>query len=373
MKKTITITIGGRAFTIEEDGYLLLDGYLQKIKRTFSIEGSVDELIADMEMSIGEKMQERISKQNAVITKYDVEQIIDVMGQPEEIAEDQSEVGSQESRVEQGQRDKGAEGQKSSDEEDSAKKRLYRDTDDVVIAGVASGLGAYLGLDPVIVRLAFILLTFMNGIGILIYLALWVSVPKAETTIQKYEMRGKAIDLHEIQETLKEKSRLVAEEGKAALERMQEPESNTRRFVDRIFDIFRAIGEGIVSLIRHIGPIILGVIGIVLLIASALAIAGTITAGFLALLNPSLIVLISEGVLAPFLLAPNYMIGIISALLVALIPLIFLLMLGATFTRRKNTFGTGLSAILMIVWIASAVMTVLVFAEIIPQLSLIYT
>jgi phage shock protein C len=59
-------------------------------------------------------------------------------------------------------------------------RRLTRDAAHKVIAGVAAGFGRYLDVDPVLVRLAFVLLAFMNGLGVLIYLAAWVLMPKAE-------------------------------------------------------------------------------------------------------------------------------------------------------------------------------------------------
>jgi phage shock protein PspC (stress-responsive transcriptional regulator) len=59
-------------------------------------------------------------------------------------------------------------------------KRLVRDTRQGVIGGVAAGLGQYLDVDPVLVRLAFVLLFFANGFGLLAYLVCWVVIPRAE-------------------------------------------------------------------------------------------------------------------------------------------------------------------------------------------------
>jgi phage shock protein PspC (stress-responsive transcriptional regulator) len=70
--------------------------------------------------------------------------------------------------------------------------KLYRDSDDIVIAGVASGLGAYFDIDPVIFRVFFVLLTFASGFGILAYIVLWIAMPEAKTANQKLEMRGEA-------------------------------------------------------------------------------------------------------------------------------------------------------------------------------------
>lgn len=56
-------------------------------------------------------------------------------------------------------------------------RRLFRSRSDRVIGGVCAGLGAYVGIDPVFVRLFFVLLTLGNGIGVTIYLLLWIVVP----------------------------------------------------------------------------------------------------------------------------------------------------------------------------------------------------
>lgn len=57
-------------------------------------------------------------------------------------------------------------------------KRLVRDKKNGVIGGVAAGFGRYLDVDPVLVRVAFVLLAFANGLGILAYLVSWVLIPR---------------------------------------------------------------------------------------------------------------------------------------------------------------------------------------------------
>lgn len=85
-------------------------------------------------------------------------------------------------------------------------KRLLRSRNDRLIAGVAGGVAAYLGTDPLFVRLGFVLLTFLNGIGTLIYLILWLllpnedsAAPDARTQVREnvQEMRSTAEDMAE--------------------------------------------------------------------------------------------------------------------------------------------------------------------------------
>ena len=73
-----------------------------------------------------------------------------------------------------------------------SKKRLYRNPDERIISGVCGGIGSYLNIDPVWVRLIFILLTFTFGVGFLVYIALWIALPVAFTDSQKRELYGES-------------------------------------------------------------------------------------------------------------------------------------------------------------------------------------
>jgi phage shock protein C len=59
-------------------------------------------------------------------------------------------------------------------------RRLTRDTQHAVLGGVAAGFGRYLDVDPVLARLGFVLLAFVNGLGILFYLVCWFLMPRAD-------------------------------------------------------------------------------------------------------------------------------------------------------------------------------------------------
>ena len=60
-------------------------------------------------------------------------------------------------------------------------KKLRRSTTDSVIAGVCGGIGAYLGVDPVVVRIVLVLFTLFGGAGLVVYLVCWLCMP-ADTT-----------------------------------------------------------------------------------------------------------------------------------------------------------------------------------------------
>jgi phage shock protein PspC (stress-responsive transcriptional regulator) len=107
-----------------------------------------------------------------VITKEDIESMISILGKPEDFAQFESDA---EPSIYQ-----------------PLRKRMYRNPDDRILGGVCSGLGANFEIDPVWIRLFFVLFTLFFGVGILIYLVLWVALPLAESDNQKKEMYGDA-------------------------------------------------------------------------------------------------------------------------------------------------------------------------------------
>lgn len=76
-----------------------------------------------------------------------------------------------------------------------------------MIGGVSGGLAGYLGVDIVWIRLAFVLLLFAKGFGALIYIILWIVVPKAKTAGDFLKMRGKPLNF----DNLKEQSNKVVQ------------------------------------------------------------------------------------------------------------------------------------------------------------------
>jgi len=60
----------------------------------------------------------------------------------------------------------------------AGKERLLRRSTDRVIGGVCSGLGRYLGVDPVLLRIAFVLLALAGGGGIVLYIVAWILIPE---------------------------------------------------------------------------------------------------------------------------------------------------------------------------------------------------
>ncbi len=67
-------------------------------------------------------------------------------------------------------------------------ERLYRSRTNKVIGGVAGGLGEYLNIDPVLIRVLFVIITLINGLGLLLYIILWIVVQEEPYKDYTFEM-----------------------------------------------------------------------------------------------------------------------------------------------------------------------------------------
>jgi phage shock protein PspC (stress-responsive transcriptional regulator) len=190
MKKTFSVNLGNRVFNIDEDGYIRLKEYLDRIEGYFSDLKEREDIISDIEMRLSELFSERLGAMKQVITLRDVEEIIGIMGDPREIAGENGK-SDQESTFEGYERG-------------YRQRRLYRDPDNRVIGGVCGGLGAYLDIDPVIIRVIVVVLMVTFGIGLLLYIIMWIVVPEARTTAQKLEMRGDTVNASNIGKFVKD-------------------------------------------------------------------------------------------------------------------------------------------------------------------------
>lgn len=183
MKKSFSVNISGIIFQIDEDAYEKLNRYLDRLNMHFAGTEGKDEIIADIEQRIAEMLTARLGESHRVVTLFQIEEIIRTLGEPADFDDNIKEppIGSRQYR-----------------------KRLYRDSDDKVLGGIAGGLGAYFNTDPLWFRIIFIALTIFGGSGIIIYLVLWLIVPEARTTAERLEMRGEEININNIERTIKE-------------------------------------------------------------------------------------------------------------------------------------------------------------------------
>lgn len=199
MKKTFTINISGSVFHIDEDAYEKLQKYLYMLNRHFGVAMEGQEILQDIEARIAELFLEKTGNKVEVITDAMVDEVIVRMGKPEDFMEpaEEEEKAAKETAPQEG--------------EQKIRRRLYRDGDNRILGGVCSGMGAYFNIDPVILRIIFVLVLFMGGASVLIYIILWIVVPKAKTTAQRLEMRGKEATVSNIEKSIKEEVNEVGE------------------------------------------------------------------------------------------------------------------------------------------------------------------
>jgi phage shock protein PspC (stress-responsive transcriptional regulator) len=187
MKKTISINLAGLVYQIDEDAYALLEIYLEKLKVSFSNPNEQREILDDIEHRFAELFSEKLSQKTEVVNKQMVQEAINTLGEVELIEE---EVNSANLNRETAR----------------GNRKLFRSTEDKVIAGVLGGLGVYLGVDAIWLRLIFVILA-ITGVGSvpvgLIYIILWLVMPKAETASQKLQMKGDPVNLSNLQDNIK--------------------------------------------------------------------------------------------------------------------------------------------------------------------------
>ncbi|HRO69178.1 MAG TPA: PspC domain-containing protein [Chitinophagaceae bacterium] len=288
MKKIININLSGRVIPIEDSAYEKLQAYIESLRRYFSHEEGRDEIINDIESRIAELMNEKVRKGAACVTDADIDEIIASMGRPEDFDAETAEnteatnAGSQQNYSSQEKRTRKRLYRDSNDKfiggvcsgiaaylnvdpaivrilfaiitfggfglgfliyilmwiilpekdvDGFRGKRLYRNPDDKIIAGVAGGLAAYFNTKSTNIRLIFLaplILSILVGIldgftwwdgfhffpnivfgslsstFFLTYVILWMVLPEASGPYEKMEMRGEKVDVNTIRQNVKE-------------------------------------------------------------------------------------------------------------------------------------------------------------------------
>lgn len=235
MKKTLTINLNNSVFHIDDDAYELLQSYLEEVSHHLQNERDKDEIMFDIEARVAEIFNEKMDKNKNVVTFTDVENVITLLGKPSQFT-DTADDDEEETEGNNTQNEK-----KTANEEKTSTgkkiKKLYRDGDNRLLGGVSSGIGAYINMDTSLVRILFVVLTFLTSATfILVYLLLWIIIPKAKTTTQKLEMQGELVNI----ETIKNK----ATEAKEYLqsEEFQSTASTTSNRIGKVLTTILRVG-----------------------------------------------------------------------------------------------------------------------------------
>lgn len=255
MKKTFTINISGSIFHIDEDAYEKLQVYLRSINAHYGSNEEGREIIADIEARISEIFNEKLSSKDQVVTEAMIDEVVTIMGKPEEIFE-----------IDNDEEDIVTDTKKS-----RRRRRLFRDPDHRVFGGVASGISAYFGIDVVVIRLIFVILFFLGyGFSFLLYVILWIVVPKANTTAQKLEMKGERVNISNIEKSIKDEYQEVKDnfdnmrekrgpQVKDGFDKGVDFAGSALRLVLKIFLIVLGLGliiAGFISLLTFLGSVI---------------------------------------------------------------------------------------------------------------------
>ena len=200
MNKTVNINLGGMFFHIDEDAYLKLTRYFDAIKRSLNNSSGQDEIIKDIEMRVSELLNEKQISEKHVVGLKDVDEVITVMGQPEDYIIEDEERPNQ-----------------SFKSTFRKSKKLYRDKENGMVGGVATGLAHYFGVEAVWVKILFLIFIFAGfGTGILAYFVFWVATPEAVTTSEKLEMTGEPVTISNIEKKVREEIESLSDKFKNA-------------------------------------------------------------------------------------------------------------------------------------------------------------
>jgi len=178
MNEVTKIHLGRQAFTISVDAQHELRSYLDAIKNQVEDKEVMDEI----ELRMAELLTEHGIDRNKVIIPTDIDFLKEQLGNPKDFKEDEEETGTNNKKV-------------------TDHKRLFRDTDKALIAGVSAGLAEYFGLDVLLIRILFVIATIITaGWIILLYIILWLLVPEAKTSSDRLLMAGSPVTVSSLKE-----------------------------------------------------------------------------------------------------------------------------------------------------------------------------
>ena len=325
MKKNITINLCGRLFQIDEDAYDLLQNYIDSLRSHFARQAEGEEIVNDIEERITELFDELKANGIQAITIEHVKDIITRIGKPEELAGEE-ETGEKTSQ-------QAGQGIFDNVRSNTANKRLFRNPNDKMVAGVLSGLAAYTNTDTFFWRLGTVLFTFFYGSGLLIYLVLAIIMPEAKTPEELLQMQGKDVNPQNLADAVIN----------------PQPKTNQSHPLRDVFSVLLKVVFGFF-------------IGLFVIVAIALAVAffGILTTVVFALVTPT-----AGLIKLPFTLAgmgltevwANHPVMLIlltlSLLIVIFVPLYAIVHLMLSMTKKVSSMSMTQRIVWIVVWIVA--------------------
>ncbi len=181
MMETRNISLGGLLFHLELPAFERLNRYLASLKRVLTGTLGEEEILQEVEHRLAELLHEALAGADRAVTLADVDRVCSQLGEPQEFA---------------GSDDPESDGP--GDRMNPSRRRWFRDPDDRMVAGVASGIAYRFGVDPVVIRALFVALVAFTGTGVIIYLVLAAIMPVAKTTADRLAMKGDTVTLASI-------------------------------------------------------------------------------------------------------------------------------------------------------------------------------
>ncbi|GAB4033502.1 PspC domain-containing protein [Spirosoma gilvum] len=235
-------------------------------------------------------------------------------------------------------------------EDDKTVKKFFRNPEDKVLGGVASGIAAYFGVDTGIIRLLFVLGIVLFGVGFLLYIVLWMIAPQANTLTEKMEMQGQPITLSNIEHSIKQNLNI------------NESPNNESTLTRVLLFPFRAIATIIGGLGSALGPFLNAVVAVIRIFAGVLmlVLAFALMVACLAVLGASIGIGThigpgSDFMPIEFIRSELTLPMVLSAFLVGFIPAFGLAILGIMLIVMRSVLSSRTALTLAGVWLVSLV------------------
>ena len=351
MKKNITINLCGRLFQIDEDAYELLQQYIESLRQSFGHEEGGEEIVNDIEARIAELFSELNQQGIEAITIEHVKDIITRIGKPEERTgeEEKSDNGGHKYASFR----TAAQGCRDNVRARTAGKRLYRNPNDKMVAGVLSGIAAYTASDVTWWRIGYVLLVLgsnflfgpilhvihmgfffhVNLAFILFYFILAIVLPVADTPKQVLEMKGKDVTPQNLAD-------VVVED--------KQPVQRRRGCLGSVFSV-------IFSILVAFFVAIASIVGLVLLVSLLLIIVSLVIVFTVPSVRMSLPFDIEELHLAELMsvhpwIVIIFVIGLLHAICIPLYAIVHMLLSKA---GKAQPMGIGRRILWIVLWVVS--------------------
>lgn len=338
MNKSTIINISGIAFYIDEDAFIKLNNYLDKVHKYFETYEDKEEIIGDIENRIAEKFNEDMKNPHSVITLDKVNEVIKSMGETEDFLNEETETQKDSKELVETEISK-------------IKKKLYRDPENKVIGGVASGLAAYTGLNADLIRIIFVILTLVpSSPGFFIYILLLIFAPEANSITERIEMTGEPMTLENIGNVANQKT-------------VNQSNSRIRtillfpfRIIGWVYEIFRKFSKHILTKLIGVALVLIGL---------WLFVSTSFFTSLVAFQKDSPLI---DSPLKTFPSTGGQYTAIWLAYLTIIIPLICLMILGVSIFKRKYILKGWASFILFTSWVLSITGTACLFFNYAPDI-----